>query len=44
MVVAGYALQWPETASLLAGAVTAFALRAAALATGYTLPRWQAED
>jgi uncharacterized membrane protein YeiH len=44
VVVAAHALQWPETAALLAGAVTAFALRAAALATGFTLPRWQAGD
>jgi uncharacterized membrane protein YeiH len=44
VLVAAHALQWSETAGLLAAAATAFVLRAAALASGFTLPRWQADD
>jgi uncharacterized membrane protein YeiH len=44
VMVAAHAMQWPETAGLMAAAGTAFALRAAALATGFTLPRWQSDS
>ncbi len=44
VLVAGQALQWPDAAALLAAALATTALRAAALASGYTLPQWSADD
>jgi len=44
VLVATQALQGPAWAGLLAATAAATGLRALALATGYTLPRWSAHD
>jgi uncharacterized membrane protein YeiH len=44
VVVGAQALQAPAWAGLLGAAVVATSLRALALATGYTLPKWPRDD
>jgi uncharacterized membrane protein YeiH len=44
VLVVAHALQAPSWAGLLAAAATASGLRALVLVTGYTLPRWSAQD
>ena len=44
VVVSAHALQSPAWVGLLGGAVVATGLRALALATGFTLPKWPRES